>query len=113
MDITFRSQGFETDHSVAGFLQYRLKSALSRFDEQVVSVDVFMKDVNGPKGGVDKQVIMRTRLRNSPLIATQVKAASLYAAIADCTRKTKRCVTRSVNKLKRVDRKQRIRRLDA
>lgn len=34
----------------------RLRFALSRFDDRVDRVVVFLKDLNGPKGGIDKSV---------------------------------------------------------
>ena len=51
MNVRHTAQGFELSDSAKAFLHTRLTTALRRFEEHVISVDVFMKDVNGPKGG--------------------------------------------------------------
>ncbi len=71
MNITATAQGFDLSTSIDSFVRDELQAALGRFNEGIVSVDVFMKDINGPKGGVDKQVLTRIQLRNRRSIATE------------------------------------------
>ena len=72
--------------------------ALQRFEDQVVAADVFLKDINGPKGGIDKQVLVRVRLRNRQVIATEIARTRLRAAVVVSVRMAKRAVRRSVKK---------------
>ena len=69
MNITTRAQGFEMTPAIDQFTRTRLRAALARIDEGVIAIDVFLKDTNGPRGGIDKQVLMRVRLRNRQQIA--------------------------------------------
>jgi hypothetical protein len=67
-----------------------------------------MKDTNGPKGGVDKQALIRVRLRNRQVIALETAHDNLYAAVKKGTRRTKRAVRRQLRKSHRIQ-KQRMR----
>jgi putative sigma-54 modulation protein len=102
MNITATAQGFDLSTSIDIFVREELRSALERFSEGIVSVDVFMKDINGPKGGVDKQVLIRVQLRNRRSIAIETAHTDLYAAIKNCAKKSKRVVRRNLKKSMRI-----------
>ena len=98
MDIRISTRGLHPEVATDAFVREQVYSALQRFEEQVVSVDAFLKDINGPKGGIDKQVLIRIRLRNRQVIATEITRANLRAAVIVATRKAKRAVRRSLKK---------------
>ena len=98
MNIKISAQGLRMEAATGAFVREQVYSALQRFEEQVVSVDAFLKDINGPKGGIDKQVLIRVRLRNRQVIATEITRANLRAAVVVVTRKAKRAVRRSLKK---------------
>ena len=104
MNIAVRTQGFELTRAINTFACSQLESALKSYSDMVISVDVFMKDINGPKGGVDKQVLVRTRMRSGQVIAIECTRANLYNAIAATVRRSKRSVRRSLRKLRRMER---------
>ena len=54
MDITTTAQNFETSVPLDAFVRSQLRNVLGRMETDIIAIDVFMKDVNGPKGGVDK-----------------------------------------------------------
>ncbi len=110
MNFAIRTQGFELTRAINDFTCSQLDSALRPYSDMVVSVDVFMKDINGPKGGIDKQVLVRTRLRSSQVIAVECTRANLYSAIAATTLRSKRSVRRALRKLRRLE-KRRLREL--
>lgn len=98
MDINVSAHGLSIDSDTDTFVREQLYAALRRFEDQVVSVDAFMKDINGPKGGIDKQVLVRVRLRNRQVIATETARSGLRAAVVVSVRKAKRAVRRSLKK---------------
>jgi len=104
MRIGTNAQGFETTEAIELFVQDEVNLAFDRFRDQIISVDVFMKDINGPKGGVDKQVLIRARLRNRQRIALETTHENLYAAIKRSVNKCKRAIRRSLRKSRRIDR---------
>lgn len=108
MNIKTRSQDFGLTPAIDRFVREQLQSALARIDEDVVSVDVFLKDANGPRGGFDKQVLIRVRLRNRQQLALVTTADDLYAAIRRGVKRTKRAVRRQLRKSRRYD-KERLR----
>ncbi len=110
MNITVRAQGFDLSQAIDAFVREELRLALRRFSEDVLVIDVFMKDTNGPKGGVDMQVLMRIRLRNGQQIAMTTTREDLYAAIKVSVKRGKRAVRRNLRKSRRVE-KRRLREL--
>lgn len=104
MNIEIRTQGFELTWSIERFAYSQTEASLRAFSEMVTSVDLFMKDINGPKGGLDKQVLVKTRLRTGKVIAIESTRSSLYSAIAVSLQRTKRSVRRTVKKYRRIER---------
>ena len=104
MDIAIRTQGFEPTSAIERFARDQIESGLRSFSDIVVSADVFMKDINGPKGGLDKQVLIRTRLRTSQVVTVECTRANLYSAIAAAARSSKRTVRRTLRRLHRRER---------
>ena len=103
MNISCRAQGFELNAAIDGFVREEVQSTLARFSEEIISVDVFLKDTNGPKGGVDKQVLMRVQIRGRQQIAMQTTREDLYAAIRISAKRAKRAVRRSLRKARRFE----------
>jgi hypothetical protein len=98
MDISVSAHGLRLDPDTDGFVRSQIQAVLQRFWDQVVAADVFLKDINGPKGGIDKQVLVRVRLRNRQIIATEIARTRLRAAVVVSVRKARRAVRRSVKK---------------
>ncbi len=103
MNITTRAQDFEMTRAIDRFARQQLSAGLDRFSDGIVALDVFMKDANGPRGGVDKQVLIRARLRNRTQIALVSTSDDLYSAIRSGVKRTKRAVRRQLRKARRFD----------
>ncbi len=103
MNITSRTQGFELSSAIDAVVTEEIQSTLQRYSEEIVSVNVFMKDINGPKGGVDKQVVLRIQMRGRQQITLQTARESLYAAIRISAKRAKRAVRRNVRKARRFE----------
>jgi hypothetical protein len=98
MNVDVIAHGLHIDAATDAFVRDQVRSALQRFDDQVFSVDAYLKDINGPKGGIDKQVRFVVRLRNRQVITTEVARARLRAAVVVSIRKARRAVRRSLKK---------------
>lgn len=108
MNITTSAQDFEMSGAIDQFTRDQLRSALQRFSEDIVALDVFLKDANGPKGGIDKQALIRVSLRSREVIALQTDHQNLYAAIKTGAKRIRRVVRRHLSKTRRIQ-KQRMR----
>ena len=104
MNITIRTQHFDVSHAIQSFVRNKVESALARFHDEVLSVDVFLSDINGPKGGQDKRVVIRIQLRRRHQIAVESLHDDLYAAISSSSKKARRVVRRKLRKLRKVQR---------
>ncbi len=105
MNITTRAQDFELTEPIDACVRDSLASSLRRIDHDIVAVDVFLRDTNGPKGGVDKQVLIRVRLRNRQLLAVSTTHENLYAAIRKGVHRTRRAVSRALRRSRRIERR--------
>ncbi|MDJ0748445.1 MAG: HPF/RaiA family ribosome-associated protein [Woeseiaceae bacterium] len=103
MNISIEAQGFELSSAIDAFVTEEIRLSLLRFSEEIVSIDVFMKDINGPKGGIDKQVLLRVQMRGRQQITLQTARENLYAAIRISAKRAKRAVRRSVRKSRRFE----------
>jgi ribosome-associated translation inhibitor RaiA len=104
MNITTRANDFPLTGAIDSFVKDELRAAFRRLDAEIVSIDVSMKDANGPKGGVDKQVLICVRLRNRQQVALDTAHSNLYAAIKTGVQRTRRTVGRTLRKSRRVNR---------
>ncbi|MEM6513895.1 MAG: HPF/RaiA family ribosome-associated protein [Pseudomonadota bacterium] len=103
MNLIVRTQNLPLGESAKAFVEDKLDSALGRFADQVMDVDVFLSDINGPKGGHDKQVSLRLRLQNGQVIIAETTREELRAALMLSIRKAKRAVRRSLRKSRRFE----------
>ena len=101
MNISISVQGFELTAAIDSFVRNEIRSTLRRFSDDVVYVDVFIKDTNGPKGGMDKQVLIRVQMRGRQSLALQTTRVDLYAAVKISSKRAKRAVRRSLRKTRR------------
>ena len=101
MNLIVRAHSLQVEEAVKAFVESNLESALGRFLDQVMDADVFLTDVNGPKGGEDKRVSIRLRLQNGHVIMAETTREDLRAALILSIRKAKRAVRRSLRKSRR------------
>ena len=86
------------------YVAQTMHNSLDRLSEDILSIDVFMKDVNGPKGGIDKQVVIRIHLRNRRQLVVETLGDNLRSALRRGAKRAKRAVRRSLDKSRRVER---------
>jgi ribosomal subunit interface protein len=98
MNVSTRARDFELTEALDTFIREQVANSLARFAADIIAVDVFMKDTNGPKGGPDKQALVRVRLRNRQLMATETTHEDVYAGLKTGIRRMKRAVRRQLRK---------------
>ncbi len=106
MQMTIQTQGFPMSSSVYRRTRGQLERALGSFRESIVDLDVFLKDVNGPKGGFDKAVVVRVNLTTQQSVTVETISSNLHAAIILSARRAKRSVRRAIDKRRRVARRE-------
>lgn len=102
MNVRIQSQGFSLTPAIAAWAHEQVGKALDRFAEGIVSADVYLKDINGPKGGDDKQAIVRINLRHRAPVMVETTTGDLYAAITLTARRAQRAVRRALGRRHRL-----------
>lgn len=100
MNLTVHKSGLSLTTDKERFLKGLLKNYLRRLSHKLVRVDVYLRDVNGPKGGPDKSVVICSQVAGQPPIAVNVIRSSLTAAVRVAAKLAR-------ERVKRVMRKQR------
>ena len=105
MKLRVHSQGFDLTPAIAARVHKRLDTLQARFAEELINIDVYLKDLNGPKGGYDKQVIIRVHLRHRAPFSISTTHTDLYKAIDVCARRCARSVNRNVSRQRLIRRR--------
>ena len=105
MKVRIQSQGFKLTPAISARVHKRLSGLLSRYDDDVISVDAYLKDLNGPKGGYDKQAVIRVQLRHLAPVSISTTHTDLYKAIDVSVRRLLRSVRRTVARKKLINRR--------
>lgn len=103
MNIQLHTQGFDLTPAIESHVRKQLRFHLANFESHVVYVDVYLRDINGPKGGPDKRVLVRAQLSTRITIAAERTRSDLYTAVTNAARQAKRAVRRSLNKHRRME----------
>ena len=103
MNILLHTQGFDLTPAIEAHTRKQLHLHLANFSSYVVSVDVYLRDINGPKGGADMKVLIRANLETRTTVTVEQTRADLYDAVSIATRQAKRAVRRSVSKHRRME----------
>lgn len=104
MNIKIQTQGFDLTSAIEEHVCNQIHFNLANFDHHVISLDVYLRDVNGPKGGEDMKALIRIRLDTGKVVTVSRLRSDLYAAISVAARQAKRSVRRALRKRRFVDR---------
>ncbi len=78
----------------------RLHHALNQHEGKVVSLDVSLRDINGPRGGEDKRLRIIVGLRASPDVVIEETGEDAYAIISVAADRVKQTVGRRLARAK-------------
>lgn len=104
MDVQIHSCDFPLTGALRRFTQRRLIGITERFGATIGSMRVHFRDINGPKGGVDKSVRVQIFVPSRRPIVIETRHEDLYAAITITARRLSRAVQRSKDRLREISR---------
>jgi len=105
MKVRIQTQGFTLTPPIAARVHQQINGTLKRYADEIIAVDVFLKDLNGPKGGEDKQAGIRLQLRYLAPVTVISVHDDLYKAIDRSARRSRRAVRRSTTRFRRIRRR--------
>lgn len=95
MQIEVRSRDNASHTELRGWAVDLVAGALHRFNNHVRKVVIRIQDVNGPKGGIDKDVTISLQVRSGGSKLIRQQAESYEAAIATALGRAKQVLQRS------------------
>ena len=99
MKVDIQARDFSLTDSILSYTRERIYFLLgSRFD-QIQRISVWISDVNGPKGGIDKRCQVRISLPRLKDIYVDDVQSDLYVAIFRATDRASRTINRRLRRL--------------
>ena len=96
MQLRIKGQNLLLAPAVIERIERRLRFALSRFTDRIHRVTVRLADINGPRGGGDKQCRIVVRLRPGGEVVIEDTATDLETAIDRGADRVQRAVARAL-----------------
>lgn len=81
-----------------GQVESKADALLSRYSDVIKSISITVKDLNGPRGGVDKECQVVVKLRKMQDVVTTARDVSLSKAVAASINRASRSVGRTVER---------------
>ena len=93
-------EGMETSDALESHIHEKLAGVERRFGDRLTRVEVYLKDVNAGKGGVDTACTMEARPRGLEPLVVEADAEDAYTATHEAARRLERALESRVGKEK-------------
>lgn len=104
MSLDLHAEGIELTTDLRDQIERSLSFALARFDSHIIRTTIHLVDVNGPKGGVDKQCKIVVQVRGQQPVVVEEIDASISAAVDRAADRASQAVHRAVDRTRQFDR---------
>ncbi|MFP7754944.1 HPF/RaiA family ribosome-associated protein [Thermodesulfobacteriota bacterium B35] len=98
MQISITGRQVELHPDTVTAMERRLHYALSRFDHAIGGVTVRISDINGPRGGHDKECLIVVRLRQGGEVVVQGNGGDCMSVLNQCAERVSRAVARELDR---------------
>jgi putative sigma-54 modulation protein len=98
MRVAIQSSGFAMTNALRLSTEHRLATALGWARGHMRKLAVWLSDVNGPRGGIDKRCKIQVQLDNGREVIIEEREADLYAAIDRAAERADRAIVRQVER---------------
>jgi putative sigma-54 modulation protein len=98
MRIEARGRSGLLSDPLRAYTERRLRFAVGRFAPRIEQLTVRVEDVNGPRGGVDKECAIIARLVPRGRLRVEERDLDLYLAVGRATDRLGRSVAREVRR---------------
>ncbi len=101
MKLTIRARHLDLSPELRDQIHRRLHFALGRLAGEIDAVDVTISDLNGPKGGADKQCRVRIRGRSLGAIVIEHVGSEILPVLSLAADRAERAVVRALARRRR------------
>ena len=98
MHVKINSRDFSVTPALKEFIESKVQFALNRYAQRIRVLELCLKDINGPRGGIDKQCIIKMKLNQFKTLVVEDTSADAYESIVACTQRAKRRMERHHNR---------------
>ncbi len=88
MKITINTRNSAKHQDFFEYIEYRLGFAFSRIRDSIHSITITLSDINGPKGGIDKQCKVIIKAKALPAIVITERQSEIKHAIDRAIRRS-------------------------
>ena len=103
--IKIHSQGITLSKSVREYTKDKIRLALNLYTEKIRRADIYLADVNGPKGGKDKRCKIKINADGCNSVFVQDTSEDLYQVINTCSHRARRTIKRRLDQVIQAHRK--------
>jgi len=96
--VNVRAMGVDVSDDTRDYIRRKLGMRLGKFALSIERVSVRLRDVNGPRGGIDHQCRVKVVLSGLPSVVVDVRKASMQTAIDEAISDATRSVRRSLHR---------------
>lgn len=96
MKLTIRTRHLVLTPEVTAEVQRRIEHTFHRIAPCIRTVDVTIADINGPKGGADKQCRLRVRGRSVPNVVVEHVGMDTLATVAFAAERAEQAILRKM-----------------
>jgi len=104
MKTHIHAKGFDLTDGIRSHIDKRIHLSLSRMQEHIISIEVHLADINGPKGGIDKQCKVLIHSKNITSITIRGTKDDLYEAIDHAINRASHSLVRKVSRMQKLSR---------
>ena len=97
MRIYLQTQGFELTSAIDAHVRKQLGQHLAESEDNVMTVDVLLSDINGPKGGIEKKALVCVQLSSRLAVRFEAMRSDLYRAVAVASHKAGYSIKRTLS----------------
>lgn len=103
MKVLLRGVHLNLTDALKAYVDEHLVSHIERYvDDEASEIDISLVDINGPKGGVDKECRVTVRLPNLPSVHVTETSETLFQAIDASRDRLEKTIKRTLEKRREV-----------
>lgn len=100
MSIDVQARGFALTEPLEQYVLGRIRLALGSHFDSIDRLRVRLSDINGPRGGADKQCSVHIALPQHPDVVIEDVQPDMYHAIDSAVRRARHAVRRRLSRLR-------------
>jgi len=98
MQTVIQSKDYALTEALQSFIREHAKKSMNSCNNHIKQLNIRLKDINGPKGGEDKECLVEVKLANHAPIVVVKRSSDAYQSIRNALSRASRITLRKVGK---------------